>query len=54
MKFKVTIWHWNTKLFDKEVEYASQALADAFTMGLYHGFKATGKEPTGMETRPIK
>jgi hypothetical protein len=54
MKFRVVIWHWNNKLFDKEVEYATQALADAFTMGLYHAFDSIGKKPTGMQTLPIK
>jgi hypothetical protein len=54
MKFSVVIWHWNNKLFDKEVEYATQALADAFTMGLYHAFDSIGKKPTGMQTQPIK
>jgi hypothetical protein len=52
--FKVIIWHWDTKLFDKEVAYDSQDLADAFTMGMYYAYESMGKKPTGMTTRPVK
>ena len=54
MEFNIIIWHWDKKLFERKVQYDSQALADAFTMGLYHAFDSVGKKPTGMETRPVK
>tara|TARA_R110000868_G_scaffold411024_1_gene701382 strand:+ start:3798 stop:3962 length:165 start_codon:yes stop_codon:yes gene_type:complete len=54
MEFNIIIWHWDKKLFEKKVQYDSQALADAFTMGMYHAYDSMGKKPTGMETRPVK